>query len=219
MKLHLKKKARMLRSEGKSYNEILREIPVSKSTINAWVKDIELTATQKKRLYVTIKQKNADRLGKLKKLKKNQDKQETLLLSEKEYDQKHNEILFNCGIMLYWAEGDKSTDNEMVKFSNSDPDMIKFMMRWFREICLVPEEKIRIALHIHELHNKKYLERTWSQITKIPLTQFNKTQIKKSTLKFKKKPLYQGTCSIRIYNRNLFRKILHWKNIFLAKQA
>ncbi|TSC67048.1 MAG: Uncharacterized protein G01um101466_809, partial [Parcubacteria group bacterium Gr01-1014_66] len=40
-----------------------------------------------------------------------------------------------------------------VKFTNSDWNTIILMMRWFREVCKVPEEKFRIALHIHNLHS------------------------------------------------------------------
>lgn len=215
MKIELKIKAQKLRSQGKSYGEILKEVPVSKSTINAWVRNVTLTSTQKERLYITNKQKNANRLGELNKKLKNQEKEKIKALAKKEYEQKKHDKIFNCGLMLYWAEGDKSTDNEMVKFSNSDPMMIMFMMRWFREVCGVKEDKFRIMLHIHELHNKTFLEKKWSEVTRVPLLHFHKTQIKKSTLKFKKKPLYQGTCSIRIFDRNLFRKIICWKNIFV----
>jgi len=214
MKIELKRKARLLRTQGRSYKEILKEIPVSKSTINAWVKDIELSAAQKEKLYITNKQKNGERLGKLNKKKKEKEKEAISLLAKKEYSEKKNSILFNCGLMLYWAEGDKSTSTEAVKFSNSDPVMIKFMMTWFKDICEVEKNKFRIMLHIHELHNKEFLEKYWSNITGVPLTQFHKTQIKKSTLKFKKKPLYQGTCSIRIFNRNTFRKIMTWQKMF-----
>ena len=82
--------------------------------------------------------------------------------------------------MLYWAEGNKKTED--IKFSNSDPSMIKFMMKWFREICNVPEKKFRIALHIHELLSRKNVEKYWSDLTGIPLKQFQKTFIKPTSL-------------------------------------
>jgi len=91
------------------------------------------------------------------------------------------------------------------------------MMRWFREICFVPEEKIKIMLHIHALHCRKDIEKYWSSITGIPLTQFNKTYIKPTSLKHRKNPLYNGTCAVRIYNKDLFRRIKGWKLGFLEK--
>ncbi|MFC1612663.1 hypothetical protein ACFL29_02330, partial [Patescibacteria group bacterium] len=117
---------------------------------------------------------------------------------------------FLSGLMLYWAEGDKS-ETEDIKFSNSDPVMIKLMMKWFREICKVPEEKFRIALHIHGLHCRSDIESFWSNIVEIPLNQFHKIQIKPTSLGQRKKILYNGTCSIRINNRNLFRRMHGWR--------
>lgn len=119
--------------------------------------------------------------------------------------------------MLYWAESDKSERGYSVKFSNSDPNMIIFIMRWFRKICKVPEEKFRIALHIHELYCKKDVENYWSKITNIPLAQFHKTSIKPTSLKHRKNRLYTDTCAIRISNIDLLRKIKGWRRGFLKK--
>lgn len=211
MKLDKKIKAQELRKKGKSYDEILKTIKVSKGTLSIWLRDIPLTKKQIEKLYTIPRQKNAFRLAKLNQNKKFEITKKILLESSLEINNLIENKLFLSGLMLYWAEGDKSEVIEPVKFTNSDPTMIKFMMRWFREICEVPEEKIRIALHIHELHKKIEIENYWSQITHIPINQFNKTQIKKSSLKYRRNALYEGTCSIRVHNKNLFRKIKGWK--------
>lgn len=211
MKFEQKTLAQKLRRAGSSYPEILKKISVSKSTLSLWLRNIKLTKKQKYRLYVTSRQQNAYRLA-----KQNQDKK--ISTAKKIVEESINESvglsgnkLFLSGIMLYWAEGDKSEGIELVKFSNSDPIMIQLIMRWFRQICKVPENKFRVALHIHELLHEKEIADYWSKITDIPLNQFHKTQIKKSTLKHRRNILYNGTCSIRINNKNLFRKIKGWK--------
>jgi|SRR3989339_98742 len=203
--------AESLRKNGASYDEILKSVKVSKSTLSLWLRNIVLTDEQKNKLYTIPRQINAYKLA-----KNNQNIKTEItkkILNDSALEIKHliDNKLFLSGLMLYWAEGDKSEMIEPVKFTNSDPIMIKFMMRWFREICNVPETKIRITLHIHELHNKIEIENYWSNITGISLGQFNKTQIKKSTLKYRRNALYEGTCSIRIHNKNLFRKIKGWK--------
>jgi len=118
--------------------------------------------------------------------------------------------LFILGLSLYWAEGDKNKQ-ERVKFTNSDVKMIILIMRWFREICKVPEYKFRIALHIHNLHSRNDMIDYWSNITKIPKNQFNKLYIKKTSLKQRINILYNGTCAVVINNKYLFRKIKGWK--------
>ena len=43
-------KARELRGQGLSMNEIVRTLGVAKSSVSFWVRDIELTVAQKKEL-------------------------------------------------------------------------------------------------------------------------------------------------------------------------
>lgn len=207
--------ARELRGQGFSFSEIMKEIPnLSKGTLNGWLKDIELSKEQKVRLLLKIKE-GADR-GRLKGAFRNHQKRiETtdniIRISKSEVNKDVGKSLFEMGIMLYWAEGDKSTSQERVAFTNSDPKMIEFMMRWFRKICKVPEAKFRIALQIMVLHDKTEIEKFWSKITRVSLANFNKTIIKHTSIKGKRRPSYMGTCSIRISDKNLFRKIMGWK--------
>ncbi|MBD3248316.1 hypothetical protein GF382_03435 [Candidatus Falkowbacteria bacterium] len=200
--------ARNLRKRGASYSEILKKVNVSKSTLSLWLRDIELTNKQKEDLVGRRKSRHegakANRLRRIDLTKK-------IIASAKEESLKlKGNSLFLLGVMLYWAEGTKRGE-EMVVFSNSDPNMILLMMKWFREICKVKEEKFRIQVHIHSLHKKSEIIKYWSNITKIKSGQFHKLIIKKTSLKHRKNKLYQGTCCIRIYDKNLFRRIMGWK--------
>ncbi len=219
MKLDEKIEATRLRKLGESYSEIRKKVKVSKGTLSLWLRDIELTPEQEKRLYVELRQKNAYRLAKFNQEKRIKRTEEIIKKSKKEALLRLRNPLFLSGLMLYWAEGDKSDERAEVKFSNSDPAMIKFMMKWFRDICKVPEKKFRIALHIHALHCRKDIESYWSKITNIPLAQFQKTYIKPTSLRHRRNRLYNGTCAIRINNVDLFRRIKGWKIGFLQKMG
>ncbi|MFA6375928.1 MAG: hypothetical protein WCX69_00820 [Candidatus Paceibacterota bacterium] len=211
MKLNEKLIAVNLRKAGKSYNEIKRKVKVSKSTLTLWLRDIELTADQKNKLFVETRQINAYRLARINHQKKLKLTEGILKIAKDEAPRLINDRLFLSGLMLYWAEGDKSESREAVKFTNSDPVMIALAMKWFRNICMVPESKFRIALHIHSLFCRSDMEIYWSGITKIPLSRFHKTQIKPTSLKHRKNPLYNGTCAIVINDKNLFRRIKGWR--------
>ena len=52
---------------------------------------------------------------------------------------------FIAGISLYAGDGRKGVFSP-VEFTNTDPDIISFMMSWFRNFCNIPEEKLRGAL-------------------------------------------------------------------------
>lgn len=207
MKYAEKLQAIALRKNGKSYNEILEVVKVSKSTLSLWLRDIKLSKKHANKLYRDTRQRNALRLSKLMRKRKEDEIAAIMCEAKKEIQKKIRDPFFISGLMLYWAEGDKSEQTELAKFTNSDPKMIKLMVSWFRKYMKVPESKFRIALHIHELHNKKKIEKYWSDLTKIPLSQFHKTQIKPTKLGHRRNKLYNGTCSIRIGNRNLFRRM------------
>ena len=217
MKIQEKISAIKLRKMGKSYGEILNEINVSKSTLSIWLRDINLSVKQKNRIYKEIKQKNAYRLAKINQQKRVERTKKIIKKAKNESKKMFDNPLFITGLMLYWAEGDKSERNEIVKFTNSDPEMIRIMLLWFEKVCKVDKECFRITLHIHNLFCKNYIEKYWSQILKIPKKQFYKTQIKKSSLNQRRNELYYGTCSIRINSRDLFRKLKGWKMGFIEK--
>lgn len=199
--------------QGFSLGEIIERIPnLSKGTLNYWLKDIELTKQQKKRLLE--KSRIAGEKGRLIGAFANHTKriERTRYIVKKakvEANARINDPFFVSGVMLYWAEGEKSTSMERVGFANSDPLMIQYMMKWFREYGKVPESKFRISLQIMALHDLGESEKFWSGVAKIPLTQFFKTIIKPTPLK--RNPSYMGTCSIVICSKDLFRKIMGWK--------
>ena len=205
--------ARQLREQGYSFSEIMERIPnLSKGTLNGWLKDIKLSVEQKDRLLSKIRL-GANK-GRLRGAFTNHQKR--IELTEQIIEGARNEAkdritdsFFTNGIMLYWAEGDKT--QERVGFTNADPLMIKFIMQWFREICRVPETKFRIFLSIMTLHDKKEAESFWSETTGISLNQFGKLRIKPTTLKGKRNPSYMGTCRIVISDKNLFRRITGWR--------
>ncbi|MDD3728951.1 MAG: hypothetical protein PHH50_01355 [Candidatus Pacebacteria bacterium] len=49
-KIKEKEKAIKLRKKGLSYNDILKEIPVAKSTLSLWLRDVGLSKRQRQKL-------------------------------------------------------------------------------------------------------------------------------------------------------------------------
>jgi hypothetical protein len=213
MKILEKIKAVELRKQGKSYSHILKFLKVSKSTLSSWLRDIELTKIQQQKLLkIQDKSRSITSLNRI-----NARVIRTHKITEdakKEFMHMAKNPIFLPGLALYWAEGDKHAA-ERVKFTNSDANMIKFMMRWFREICNVPQYKFRIAIHAHSLHTIPFIEDFWSNTTGINKNQFQKIFIKPTSLGQRRNVLYQGTCGIVVCNKDLFRKIMGWKEALI----
>lgn len=209
MKLESKNLAVKLRREGKTYSEILEKIKVSKSSLTLWLRDIELTQLQKEKI-LAKSDKARYAAGQRKTEKRIVTTNKIIADAKVEFQTLIKNPLFLIGLSLYWAEGDKHR-LERVKFTNSDPKMVELMMRWFREICEVKEEKFRVALHIHNLIMNDDVKGFWHKLTKIPVNQFNKLYVKQTTLRQRRNVLYNGTCGIVVGDRALFRRILGWK--------
>ncbi|MDA2922177.1 hypothetical protein MYX07_02805 [Patescibacteria group bacterium AH-259-L07] len=203
----LQQKARNLRQKGLLYREIVDELGINRTTLGKWCEDIELTPEQIKsrggRYANVVKAAKANHLKRQKEIELIQKSAEKEIHSLTNYEFK------SAGIALYWAEGDKT---QGLGFSNSDPELIQFMIKWFREICNVPDEKIKAYLYLHTGQNEKKIKQFWSEITNIPLNQFNKTIFKQEGSASRKynEDRYKGTIKIRINDENLRHKILAW---------
>lgn len=205
--------ARRLRGQGWSVREIAREIKCAKSSISGWVRDISLTTRQIERL-----KSNQDK-GRAKAANHpNSPKQvwgrirgNIIESAAKEIPKEYSSgALKAVGSALYWAEGCKSSHN-MVNFSNSDPGMIILIMRFFRGICNVPEEKFRGAVNIHPHLDREKAVKFWSDVSGIPAKQFHKTQVSISKAgKHKRDTLPLGTFRIVISDARLQSKIRGW---------
>jgi len=115
------------------------------------------------------------------------------------------------GTALYWAEGTKRGVRHALAFANADPVVIRCMMRFFREILKVPEEKFRIAVHAYAGMD---LERTvtfWSRCTGVPRSQFHKTYVGVSRASRHMRPvarLPHGTAHIKVYDTQCCQYVL-----------
>ncbi len=116
------------------------------------------------------------------------------------------------GSTLYWAEGAKTQKGRLL-FVNSDLGMIKIMMRFFREILKIQEEKLQISVQIHPNISKKKAKEFWSKATGIQTNRFQKTlfQISKaSKRKRNRNSLPFGTCRININSTINFHRVAGW---------
>ena len=112
--------------------------------------------------------------------------------------------------MLYWGEGGK-TGNWSVRVANSDPAIIRVMMRFFREVCMVSEDKFRAHIHTFENADVQKTEKYWSKISGIHKEQFYRTYIKPSRASLqKRKTLPFGTLDLYVHSTQLFLTIKGW---------
>ena len=201
----LKEHAISLRKDGKSYKEIREIVPVSKSTLSLWLRDIQLTQPQldrlkeKQRQAAIVLNKSMGRsVGKRKKNKGRKNSYATKLKRAESIRVAHQErrrrlledtrssfpqpkytkdTLAYVGAALYWAEGNK--DGTM-RFANSDPNMMQVYLLWLREALSVATSELSCRLSSLYLNNGLTYEEVqsfWSEVTGVPENQFTKPTI------------------------------------------
>lgn len=212
MKVVEKEQARTLRKEGKSINQIIHETGFSKASVSVWVRDIVLTSEQKQQIsergrsVESIERRRINRL-----LNSQKRRQEIINKAKEDFTSISREELKLIGIILYLGEGSKTYRGGKASLSNSDPDIIKIMMRFFREICNVPETKFRAGIHTFAHADLEKTEEYWSNVTKIPRNQFYKTYIKPSAASLQKRnTLPFGTVDVYVCDTKLFLTIMGW---------
>ncbi|MFD5138876.1 hypothetical protein ACFWMX_21895 [Streptomyces sp. NPDC058378] len=206
----LRAKARELRLQGMTYDQIQVELGCSKGSISLWVRDLpkperkrtreEASAIARRGWEVTLQRREEER-------------QETKRVAAAEFATLTDRELFAVGVALYWAEGSKSKPHrpqERVTFINSDPDMISLYLAWLR-LLGVPPEHLRFHVHIHETADVAASERYWADLTGAPDSAFGKTTLKTHSPKTNRKNTgegYHGCLVVRVLkSADLYRRI------------
>ncbi|MFA6427222.1 MAG: hypothetical protein WCW16_02110 [Candidatus Magasanikbacteria bacterium] len=206
-----------LRKRGRSYTEISRATSVPKSTLSFWLSDIVLSHSAQEKIQKKGRQKSVRALIRRNKDQTTHAKQKAQQIREyfaKQIGKISQRDLFMMGIALYWGEGYKKGAEgslwKCVDFTNSDPDMIRMMMRFFREICHVKEKDFRIQLAVHSQKQRKKALEYWQKIIGVPATQFIATSIVRSSASRGKQKRYltNGTVHVRVYRVDLFHTII-----------
>ena len=204
--INIKEKALRLRHLGYSIEEISAKLKIAKSTSCLWVRDVELNKKAIDRIKVRkllgYRKAALHWHKKLEKERTNNFLSAQKVVGNIKKDLDHNKLY--CAL-LYWCEGGKG-EGEGLKFSNSDPVLVKTFLRLFRSSFSIENEKIRALMHLHNYHNEQKQKVFWSQITGIPEKHFYKTFSKANT-KIRNKENYQGCVTIYYNERSIAREV------------
>lgn len=184
-KSKLRLRARELRKKGESIIVIAKNLGIAKSTVSKWCIDITLSEEQ------TLKLLNNKFLGLRKAQLKGALVQKTKRLIRieeyiregyKKFENLTPDQFFIAGLALYLAEGRKT---QRVVFTNSNPKIIKFMVRWFREFFKISSNQIAFYVYINQIHRnrEKVVVDYWSSYLGIPLARFKRVTFIKSIQK------------------------------------
>lgn len=208
----LKRKAANLREKGFSLSEIVTHLHIAKSTASQWVSYIELSPNAQRILAqkqilgqyktVLIKRKLKESRKQIAKQRASESLQKVTLSKD----------LFKlCCSLLWWCEGNKNTT--YVRFTNSDPSLIKNFLFLLRNGFSIDESKFRVLVHLHDYHSEEKQKKFWSDITGIKQKQFYKSYRKPNT-GIRHHENYQGCIAISYYDAKIAKELEGIYNVF-----
>ncbi|OGN19170.1 MAG: hypothetical protein A3F25_01150 [Candidatus Yanofskybacteria bacterium RIFCSPHIGHO2_12_FULL_45_19b] len=206
-----------LRKLGKSFTYIRKKLNVAKGTLSYWISGIKLTKEQLKNIQKEGRALQVERYIKTRKEQRKKifdtfceiERANLLPLTKRDF--------LVAGLFLYLGEGSKSTWWE-TGISNSNPAIIRFVIFWLTKILKVPKNKIKIYLHLYKNMDIKKELGFWSETTKIPLTQFRKPYVKKtSSLAIDYFTFGHGTCNVLVNGGDIKNKIMAGIRVILEE--
>ncbi len=218
MKAVERRKARELRAQGCSINEICRQVNASKGSISVWVRDVPLTPDYIERLQERVIIGNAigrERAGISLSDNRRKRWEQFRALAEEEYKTLCKNPDFMFGLALYVGEGGKR-DDYSVNIANADFRVIIKAIDFYQLIG-IDKDKITFRIHSHEGNNKKDIIRYWcehlplkpEQCKGVTYSISRQSEMKKGNI------LPYGTCHLRHYNTLIKQKLLRWIELSL----
>lgn len=215
-----KERAIKLRKEGKTYSEILKVVPVAKSTLSVWLRDVGLAAAQKQRL-TEKKLLSAKRGGEAKRKQRVEKSSKLFSDSRHEINKISDRELFLIGVALYWAEGSKEKEyhpGSQLIFGNMDPLMVGLFLEWITRICHVSESDIVLEIYLHQTHSHraKDVVQYWSKKTGFPVAKFSRLYYKQNKIaqtnrRNTSNETYFGSLRIKVKSSSdIVRKLAGW---------
>jgi transcriptional regulator with XRE-family HTH domain len=200
---------RLRRNDGLPIKEIARRLGVSRSSVSLWVRDIELTEAQRRKLLSMNPAYNRQLLGQTvwaeECRRRRRAAQEDGCSAAQRGDPLHV-----AGCMLYWAEGAKHRNS--VRLSNSDPEVVKVFVRFLRTFFDVRDEDIRVTCNLFADHADRQfeIEQFWLdtlELTRVSLCKSTVNVYSRHTQRKRLNKLPYGTCRVVVSRTAIVQRI------------
>ena len=224
-KIKEKANAIALRKQGKTYSDILRAVPVAKSTLGIWLKEAKLSKAENQKF--TEEKRLASLRGGQAKKKQRIEKQNSIFAKARsDISALSERDLFLIGVIMYWAEGAKEKEyhpGSQLQFSNMDPKMIQVFLSWLSRVCKINKNMLIFNIFLHQTHRNRVEEvrEYWSKITSFPVKIFGTIYWKNNKLKTNRRNIaekYHGVLKIKVKrSSDLVRKLAGWSEGIFEK--
>ena len=208
-----------LRKQGKTYGEIEKILELPKSTVGWWLRGIKMPTIIEKQTLERCRKKWRKNIADYNKTYAQIRSHEAAKIREEYKESGAREIkkltkkdLKLIGSALYWAEGNIK-NRHLLRFANSNAEIIRIMMKFFRETCKISEAKIKARIHLYPVMDQRKTTNYWKKITGLPKKNFHTPQVQISKASKGKRPkntLPYGTLHLTAGNTETACRVKGW---------
>ncbi len=99
-----------------------------------------------------------------------------------------------------------------MRFVNSDPEMVRFFVKFLRECYEIPDDQMRLTCNLFADHAERRweIEQYWLDVTGLPRTSLCKSTVNvysKHSKKKRRKKLPYGTCRVAVSRTRVVQSI------------
>ncbi|MHA6762535.1 hypothetical protein [Streptacidiphilus sp. PAMC 29251] len=210
----LRAAARVLRTEGKTYDEIREALGVSKSSVSLWVRDLPHPP---RRQSPQERRDHMQRIcwGPLRE-RRDGERRAAKQAAASEIGELSDRELFVLGVGIYWSEGTKDKEyarRESVTLINSDAGLIAVYLAWL-DLLAVERSRLRFRVSIHESADVDAAQRTWAELIGLPVEALQRVNLKQHnprTTRHNTGADYKGCLIVKVLDgADLYRRIEGW---------
>jgi len=189
-------RARQLRAQAWTLQEIAAELGVAKGSVSVWVRDVEFTPRPRNRGH-PAGPKHPMRLKKEAEIARCMMQAQTWLGIVDERDLS----MFVLG--LYLGEGSK-TDGGL-SMANTNPAILRLLIVWLRRTFEIDESRLRVRLYLHDGLDLDLATQFWSDLLRIPSNQFQKPY-RAVADPSRRRAKYEYGCATVVYSDSLVHR-------------
>lgn len=201
-----------MRLVGRTYDNIARELGVSKGSLSLWLRDLAGGPPARGGDPAHMK-RMSDAYWSRVLAEREVERQAVKAAAAQEMGSLSRRDLHVAAIAAYWAEGAKDKPyarREQVTFINSDEGMIRLWLAYLDDIDF-PREHRRYALSIHDSADIAAATRSWAAVVGLDPASFGRPSLKRHSLPTSRKnvdELYRGCLVVRLVQcRELYQRI------------
>jgi transcriptional regulator with XRE-family HTH domain len=225
----LRAKARELRSRGMDYEEIAAALGVAKSSVSLWVRDLPTPARLS---HTECRKRSAEGARRywaaerpIREARRAAAREAAREAAASEIGELTDREILIVGAIAYWCEGSKNKPyrrSDRVIFTNSDPALIQFFLR-FLTAAGTPPENLAFQVYIHENADVRSAEFFWLNVTGARPEQFRRASLKRHNPKTVRKNVgddYHGCLRIDVCrSADLYRQIEGWARAIMGRNC